>query len=174
MSSWHCAQVSDPANVAPATCGGAITVRLTVAQEITIMAVSTTHAAARSLARCPGIHSRRTALIRPMRVFMGNAGRPTSCRASTKVRSPATYSEGHWRETLPELPSPFYDLDHRASPPAQARRPARERISISPRRVARMPRRASALLMRIAVSTLVPANSASVARVCGITRPNFS
>src|ERR1041384_6409313 len=36
--SWHWAQVSEPTNVAPGICGGATTVRVTVAQEITTTA----------------------------------------------------------------------------------------------------------------------------------------
>jgi hypothetical protein len=42
MGSWHCEQVSEPTNSAPGMFGGAITVRLTVAQEIaTAVAVKT-------------------------------------------------------------------------------------------------------------------------------------
>jgi hypothetical protein len=38
MSAWHSAQVLDPTKVAPGICGGAMTVRLIVEQEITTAA----------------------------------------------------------------------------------------------------------------------------------------
>src|SRR6266496_4862566 len=42
MGSWHCEQVSEPTNSAPGMFGGAITVRLTVAQEMAATVAVTT------------------------------------------------------------------------------------------------------------------------------------
>src|SRR5688572_28790022 len=49
MGSWHCEQVSEPTNSAPGMFGGAITVRLTVAQEIAATVAITTPDMTRSL-----------------------------------------------------------------------------------------------------------------------------
>src|SRR5881394_1703127 len=118
--------------------------------------------------------------------FQAETGRPRPCSCPF-LNQPCVHAafskdlsvRRATRGILPKVPALVHDLAHRSHrsvppPSTPARRPARERISTCPRRVARMPRRASRLVIRIAVSTLVPANSATVARVSGITRPNFS
>jgi hypothetical protein len=51
MGSWHCEHVSEPTNWAPGMLGGAITVRLTVAQEIAATVAVRTQETTSSLRR---------------------------------------------------------------------------------------------------------------------------
>src|SRR6266568_3156931 len=53
MGSWHWEQVSEPTNCAPGMFGGAITVRLTVAQEMATAVAATTAETTTSLRRLP-------------------------------------------------------------------------------------------------------------------------
>jgi len=51
IGSWHCEHVSEPTNSAPGMLGGAITVRLTVEQEIAATVTTSTADTAISLLR---------------------------------------------------------------------------------------------------------------------------